>query len=73
MTNNHNCPDQSILYTSQDDPFWSIQHSLYLGEDIVGLLSTEEAIQVSTAISVDQLKKLSTKKDKKKKKRITKY
>ena len=58
MTNNHHCPDQSILYTSQHDPSrpsWSIQHILYLGEDIVGLLSIEEAIQVSTAISVDQL------------------
>ena len=43
-------------------PSWSIQHILYLGEDIIGLLSIEEAIQVSTAISVDQLNKQSKKK-----------
>ena len=48
-------------------PSWNIQHILYLGEDIVGLLSIEEAIQVSTAISVDQLNKQSTTKNKRKK------
>ena len=45
-------------------PSWSIQHILYLGEDILGLLSIEEAIQVSTAISVDQLKTNNQKKNK---------
>ena len=47
-------------------PSWSIQHILYLGEDILGLLIIEEAIQVSTAISVDQLNKQSNKKKQRK-------
>ena len=47
-------------------PSWSIQHILYLGEDIIGLLNIEEAIQVSTAISVDQLNKQTKEKNKQK-------